>query len=85
MVVVKKEDFDACTEKKVVNIYRNGRTITGLPQAGNYYYYSGVGKHCEAGQKLDPHHCRPGRERARPEILFLLKPIFQTKIKLVIN
>ena len=33
-------------------MYYEGPTILNLTQTGDYYFYSGVGKHCEAGQKL---------------------------------
>ena len=47
-----KEDFDKCTQKNVIYMYYNGPTIIKLTTTGENYYYSGVGKHCEAGQKL---------------------------------
>lgn len=50
--MVPKEDFDACGQKHVINMYYNGPTIVNLTETGEYFYYSGVGKHCEAGQKL---------------------------------
>ncbi|XP_024026953.1 stellacyanin [Morus notabilis] len=52
VVMVSKEDFEACTQDKVFNMYYEGPTILNLTQVGDYYFYSGVGKHCEAGQKL---------------------------------
>ncbi|XP_021818663.1 umecyanin-like [Prunus avium] len=52
VVVVNKEDFDKCTQKNVIYMYYNGPTIIKLTTTGENYYYSGVGKHCEAGQKL---------------------------------
>lgn len=52
VVVVNKEDFDACTQKNVIYMYFNGPTTVSLTKPGDYYYYSGVGKHCEFGQKL---------------------------------
>lgn len=50
--MVNKEDFEACSQKNVINMYYNGPTILKLNHTGDYYYYCGVGKHCEAGQKL---------------------------------
>lgn len=50
--MVSKEDFEACTQNKVFNMYYDGPTILNLTQTGDYYFYNGVGKHCEAGQKL---------------------------------
>jgi hypothetical protein len=52
VVVVKKEEFEACGQKDVINMYYKGPTILKLREIGDYYYYCGVGKHCEAGQKL---------------------------------
>lgn len=52
VVVVNKEDFDRCTQKNVIYMYYNGPTIIKFTTTGDNYYYSGVGKHCEAGQKL---------------------------------
>jgi hypothetical protein len=52
VVLVKKEDFEACTQRDVIDIYFNGPTIVDLTETGDYYYYSGIGKHCEAGQKF---------------------------------
>jgi len=52
VVVVDKDDFDVCGQKKVINMYYNGPTIVNLTETGECFYYSGVGKHCEAGQKL---------------------------------
>lgn len=52
MVVVNKEDFEVCGQKNVINMYYNGPTILNLTATGNYYYYCGIGKHCEVGQKL---------------------------------
>lgn len=52
MVVVNKEDFEVCGQKVVINMYYNGPTILKLTQTGDFHYYCGIGKHCEAGQKL---------------------------------
>lgn len=52
LVLVNKEDFEACTQKHVITTINNGPAILYLPKNGDYYYCSGVRKHCEAGQKL---------------------------------
>lgn len=52
IIQVNKKDFDACGQKEVVDMFYSGPTILDLPKTGDYYYYCGVGTHCEAGQKL---------------------------------
>ncbi len=52
MVTVNKEDFEACTQKNVIDMYYKGPTTLDLTETGDYYYYCGIGKHCEVGQKL---------------------------------
>ncbi|KAM1209078.1 hypothetical protein ACFX2I_014758 [Malus domestica] len=52
VVVINKDDFDKCTQKNVIYMYYYGPTILTLTAPGDHYYYSGVGKHCEFGQKL---------------------------------
>ncbi|KAF8380102.1 hypothetical protein HHK36_027572 [Tetracentron sinense] len=47
-----KKDFEACTQKNVTEMYYSGPTILELTIPGDYYYYCGVGTHCEGGQKL---------------------------------
>ncbi|KAL5203011.1 hypothetical protein ABZP36_013963 [Zizania latifolia] len=47
-----KELFDKCSMKNITNRYQNGPTIIELTQQGPRYYFCGVGKHCEEGQKL---------------------------------
>merc|ERR1739841_120944 len=49
---VSEEDFYNCTQKNVSNWYPKGPTIIELTEPGKHYYYCGVGRHCEAGQKL---------------------------------
>ncbi|KAL5539377.1 hypothetical protein UlMin_044420 [Ulmus minor] len=49
---VSKEDFPKCSQNHVITMYYEGPTILILKELGDYYFYSGVGKHCEAGQKL---------------------------------
>lgn len=45
--------FDGCSMRNITNRYQNGPTIIELiPPAGPRYYFCGVGKHCEEGQKL---------------------------------
>ncbi|XP_022985421.1 stellacyanin-like [Cucurbita maxima] len=52
IVAVKKTDYEVCGEENVINMYYLGPTILNLTEAGDYYYFDGIGKHCEAGQKL---------------------------------
>lgn len=52
LVAVKKADYDTCGEEEVIHMYFLGPTILNLTEAGDYYYFDGIGKHCEAGQKL---------------------------------
>ncbi|XP_022931314.1 stellacyanin-like [Cucurbita moschata] len=52
IVAVKKADYEVCGEENVINMYYLGPTILNLTEAGDYYYFDGIGKHCEAGQKL---------------------------------
>uniref|UniRef100_A0A0D9WJY4 Phytocyanin domain-containing protein n=1 Tax=Leersia perrieri TaxID=77586 RepID=A0A0D9WJY4_9ORYZ len=47
-----KELFDVCSMKNITNRWQNGPTIIELNQSGPRYYFCGVGKHCEEGQKL---------------------------------
>ncbi|KAF8412149.1 hypothetical protein HHK36_000105 [Tetracentron sinense] len=49
---VNEKDFNACTQKEVIDMLYSGPTIMNLTEPGDYYYYCGVGTHCEAGQKL---------------------------------
>ena len=52
LVTVKKADYDTCGEEEVIYMYFLGPTVVNLTKAGDYYYFDGIGKHCEAGQKL---------------------------------
>ncbi|KAK9275439.1 hypothetical protein L1049_022704 [Liquidambar formosana] len=52
VIQVGEEDFDACTQNEVIDMFHDGPTIILLDKPGEYFYYSGVGKHCELGQKL---------------------------------
>ncbi|KAF3448665.1 hypothetical protein FNV43_RR09378 [Rhamnella rubrinervis] len=52
VIVVDKEDFDRCTEKHVISMYYDGPVTLNITRTGDYYFYNGLGKHCEAGQKL---------------------------------
>ncbi|XP_023518646.1 umecyanin-like [Cucurbita pepo subsp. pepo] len=54
LLAVKKADYETCGqgEEDVINMYYLGPTILNITQPGDYYYYDGIGKHCEAGQKL---------------------------------
>lgn len=51
-MAVKKPDFDKCEQDDPINMYFQGPTILELTKPGDYYYYDGIGKHCEAGMKL---------------------------------
>uniref|UniRef100_J3M9X5 Phytocyanin domain-containing protein n=1 Tax=Oryza brachyantha TaxID=4533 RepID=J3M9X5_ORYBR len=52
-----KEQFDKCSMKNITNRWQNGPTIIELTQPGPLYYFCGVGKHCEEGQKLAINLC----------------------------
>jgi hypothetical protein len=47
-----KELFDACSMNNVTMRYQLGPTIIKLTEPGPRYYFCGVGKHCEGGQKV---------------------------------
>ncbi|KQK04783.1 cucumber peeling cupredoxin [Brachypodium distachyon] len=50
--VPSRQLFEACSMRNITNRYQNGPTIIELTQPGQRYYFCGVGKHCEEGQKL---------------------------------
>ncbi|XP_044963225.1 cucumber peeling cupredoxin-like [Hordeum vulgare subsp. vulgare] len=51
--VPSRDLFDGCSMRNITNRYQNGPTIIELvPPAGPRYFFCGVGKHCEEGQKL---------------------------------
>ncbi|XP_050261744.1 umecyanin-like [Quercus robur] len=52
VVQIDKKDFEDCTQKNVIDMYYLGPTILDLNDTGDFYYYCGIGKHCEVGQKL---------------------------------
>ncbi|PRQ17492.1 putative cupredoxin [Rosa chinensis] len=52
VVTVDKADYEDCTQKTTIAFYYLGPTTIVLSKPGDYYFYSGTGKHCEAGQKL---------------------------------
>lgn len=52
VVEVKKDDYDACTQKHVIDKHNNGPTILELSRSGDNYFICGIGSHCEGGQKL---------------------------------
>ncbi|XP_061337844.1 mavicyanin-like [Gastrolobium bilobum] len=52
VVQVNKEDYDNCTSKNTMYTYFKGNSTVTLEKPGDYYFFSSVGKHCEAGQKL---------------------------------
>ncbi|KQK04782.1 cucumber peeling cupredoxin [Brachypodium distachyon] len=47
-----KELFDACSMNNVTNRYQLGPTIVKLDKPGPRYFFCGVGRHCEGGQKV---------------------------------
>lgn len=49
---VSKKDYDHCTQEEMIAQYPDGPTLVSLNKTGDYYYYSGIGLQCEAGQKL---------------------------------
>ncbi|CAJ1937307.1 unnamed protein product [Sphenostylis stenocarpa] len=50
--VVEKDDYENCTNTKVIRSLVLGNSTVPLEKPGDYYFFSSVGKHCEAGQKL---------------------------------
>ncbi|KAK4761533.1 hypothetical protein SAY87_029417 [Trapa incisa] len=52
VVVVDKVEFDHCTQNNPSQIFYNGTTTYNLTAAGDYYFITSFGKHCEYGQKL---------------------------------
>ncbi|CAA6665899.1 unnamed protein product [Spirodela intermedia] len=49
---VSEKDFEECTQEEVVDMYYAGPTVLEITKPGPHYYYSGIGTHCEDGQKL---------------------------------
>jgi hypothetical protein len=47
-----KELFDKCSMNNVTMRYQLGPTIIKLTEPGPRYYFCGVGKRCEGGQKV---------------------------------
>ncbi|XP_077226608.1 mavicyanin-like [Tasmannia lanceolata] len=52
VVEVTESDFDACTQKAVIESHYSGPATIRLSSPGNNYFYCAVGKHCVTGQKL---------------------------------
>ncbi|KAJ9706123.1 hypothetical protein PVL29_001604 [Vitis rotundifolia] len=52
VVQVSEEEFQNCTQNDAIDMHYSGPLIIELPKTGTFYYYCGVGTHCEAGQKL---------------------------------
>ncbi|XP_027343183.1 stellacyanin-like [Abrus precatorius] len=52
VVEVNKEDYGNCTTRNTLNSFFEGDSSFILRRAGDYYFLSSVGKHCEAGLKL---------------------------------
>ena len=52
VVEVNEQEFEKCTQNDAINMHYSGPTTIELPKNGTFFYYCGVGTHCEAGQKL---------------------------------
>ncbi|XP_010914141.1 mavicyanin [Elaeis guineensis] len=52
VIEVSKEDFENCTQFKVIERHHQGPLTLELTKPGPHYYYCGVGLRCELGQKL---------------------------------
>ncbi|KAL2342697.1 hypothetical protein Fmac_003982 [Flemingia macrophylla] len=52
VILVGKDDYDNCTTRNIIHIYFRGNSSIPLKKPGDYFFFSSVGKHCEAGQKL---------------------------------
>ncbi|KAL4391365.1 hypothetical protein HN51_012505 [Arachis hypogaea] len=52
VVHVNKDDYDHCTTRNVMQTYFRGNSSITLDHPGEYFFFCSVGKHCEAGQKL---------------------------------
>lgn len=52
IIQVGGNDFKGCSMNQVINMIARGPAIIPLDKTGDYYFYDGVGKHCEHGQKL---------------------------------
>ncbi|TKY60698.1 Early nodulin protein 1 [Spatholobus suberectus] len=52
VVQVNKDDYEHCTTRNTLHTYFRGNSTVTLGRAGDYFFFSSVGKHCEAGQKL---------------------------------
>ncbi|CAM8915527.1 unnamed protein product [Rhodiola kirilowii] len=49
---VNKSDYDNCTEVAPIAMYARGPTTYYLSKKGDYYFYSGIARHCELNTKL---------------------------------
>lgn len=52
IIEVNEEEFKNCTQDNAIDMYYDGPITIELVKAGTFYYYCGVGIHCELGQKL---------------------------------
>ncbi|OWM72133.1 mavicyanin-like [Punica granatum] len=52
LLVVKKEEYDHCTQNCPIETYYLGPTIINITRPGDYFYISSFGKHCDYGQRL---------------------------------
>ncbi|XP_019422654.1 PREDICTED: mavicyanin-like [Lupinus angustifolius] len=47
-----RDDYEHCSGTNIIQTYFFGKTAITLDKPGDYFFFSSVGKHCEAGQKL---------------------------------
>ncbi|WP_228567427.1 hypothetical protein, partial [Campylobacter jejuni] len=52
---VSAEDFPICGDSNIIEMYETGPTIVELKSSGRHFFFSGVGLHCEYGQKFAVH------------------------------
>ncbi|RDX95346.1 Early nodulin-like protein 1, partial [Mucuna pruriens] len=52
VVQVDKNGYDNCSTRNTIYTYFKGNSSVPLEKPGDYFFFSSVGKHCEAGQKL---------------------------------
>ncbi|XP_028555295.1 cucumber peeling cupredoxin [Dendrobium catenatum] len=49
---VSAQDYEDCGNGDIIEIYYRGPSTVQLSTPGRHFFYSGIGLHCEAGQKL---------------------------------
>ncbi|KAK7399132.1 hypothetical protein VNO78_10308 [Psophocarpus tetragonolobus] len=52
VVMVDRNDYEQCTSKNILRTFFLGNSSVTLEKPGDFFFFSSVGKHCEAGQKL---------------------------------